>query len=110
MDRMPWRRWAVISAVLTSVLLGVGEPGPAPSIALAAASADWRTEFDAVCGRTGEAMSLTIEELNGLIARCEKLGPLIDKLEESERKVFRRRVQLCCDLYRYMLEAKTAGN
>jgi hypothetical protein len=55
-------------------------------------------------------MSLTAEELKGLVARCEKLGPVIDKLEASERKVFQRRLQLCCDLYRYMLESKTEGN
>ena len=66
----------------------------------------WRKEFDNVCARTMEAQSLSTEELGNLVDRCDDLRPQIEKLEESERKVFLRRLQLCRDLYRYVLDSK----
>jgi hypothetical protein len=69
----------------------------------------WRKEFDDVCGRTMEAQSLSAEELGKLVDRCDKLQPEIEKLGESERKVFRRRLKMCRDLYRYVLDSKGDG-
>lgn len=66
----------------------------------------WRKEFDDVCGRTMEAQSLTLEELEKLVARCEKLKPQIEGLGESERKVFLRRLKMCRDLYVYVIDSK----
>jgi hypothetical protein len=67
---------------------------------------EWRKEFDDVCARTMEAQSLSTEELGKLVDRCDKLRPQIEKLDETERKVFLRRLQLCRDLYRYVLDSK----
>ena len=66
----------------------------------------WRKEFDDICARTMEAQSLSTEELGKLVDRCDKLRPRIEKLDDPERKVFLRRLQLCCDLYRYVLDSK----
>lgn len=106
---MPFKRFAIIAAVGVAALLGAGG-GPAvfsPAVYAAPAEA-WRAEFEAVCGKTGEATSLSVEELTKLIERCEKLKPAVDKLEESERKVYQRRLQLCCDLFRYVRASKEA--
>jgi len=70
------------------------------------AGEDWRKEFDEVCAMTQDAMTLTAEELRGLIERCDKLKPAIEALDESERKVFLKRLQMCRDLYVFVLESK----
>jgi len=69
----------------------------------------WRKEFDDVCGRTSESQSLSTEELGKLVDRCDKLKPQIEQLGESERKVFLRRLKMCRDLYRYVLDSKGDG-
>jgi len=69
----------------------------------------WRKEFDDICGRTSESQSLGIEELHQLVARCDKLQPQIEQLGESERKVYRRRLKMCRDLFGYVLDSKREG-
>ena len=66
----------------------------------------WKTEFDDVCSKTQDAMIFSPDELRNLIARCDKLKPLIEKLDETQRKVFLKRLQLCRDLFLFVLESK----
>lgn len=65
----------------------------------------WKTEFDDICGKTNEAMTLPKTEIKSLIARCDKLKPRIEALEESARKVYLKRLQMCKDLFVYVLES-----
>jgi len=51
-------------------------------------------------------MSLSREELQLLIARCEKLKPIIEGLEETRRKVYRKRLEMCRNLLVFVLESK----
>jgi hypothetical protein len=67
---------------------------------------DWRNEFDDVCSRTQDAMMFSPDELKNLLARCDKLKPRIEKLDETQRKVFLKRLQLCRDLFLFVLESK----
>jgi hypothetical protein len=67
----------------------------------------WQQEFDEVCGKTQDAMSLTAEELKSLVVRCDALEPKIEKLDETRRKVFQRRLKQCRGLYAYVLESKS---
>jgi hypothetical protein len=108
---MSFKRFAIAAAVGVAVLLGAGggDSGLLPPAVHAAPVEAWRAEFEAVCGKTGEATSLTVEELTKLIERCEKLKPAVDKLEATERKVYQRRLQLCCDLFRYVRSSKEAN-
>jgi hypothetical protein len=96
----PARSWLVVSA------LGVG-------IALAqhvvAAPADWKKEFEEVCAKTQDAMALPVEELKGLVSRCDRLKPQIEKLDETQRKVYSRRLQVCRDLYQFVVESREKG-
>jgi hypothetical protein len=96
----PARSWLVVSA------LGVG-------IALAqhvvAAPADWKKEFEEVCAKTQDAMALPVEELKGLVSRCDRLKPQIEKLDETQRKVYSRRLQVCRDLYQFVIESREKG-
>lgn len=70
------------------------------------AGEDWKTEFDDICSKTNDAMALTKEELKALIERCDKLKPVIEKLDESARKVYLKRLQMCRDMLAFALESK----
>jgi hypothetical protein len=67
---------------------------------------DWKKEFEEICSRTDDAMSFTREELKSIITRCDSLKAVIEKLDESTRKVYLRRLQLCRDLFAFVLESK----
>jgi hypothetical protein len=54
------------------------------------------------------AMTLSVAELKELIARCDQLKPRIEAEKESTRKVYLRRLGMCMDLYRYVLNSKQA--
>lgn len=103
---------------MPAVLLLAAQPQFTPrdgarwSVPPAAAAEPWKEEFDKVCARTQESMSLSVDELRTLVRRCDDLKPRIDGLEETERKVFAKRLKMCRDLYQYVLDAKnreTAG-
>ena len=66
----------------------------------------WKSEYDTICSKTDVAMTLSTEELKGLIARCDQLKLRIEAEEESTRKVYLRRLKMCRDLYDYVLENK----
>ena len=78
--------------------------GPSASLA----QEEWKAEFDAVCSKTDVAMTLSVGELKDLIERCVQLEKRIEAQDESTRKVYLRRLQMCRDLYKYLLETKEA--
>lgn len=80
------------------------ERAPAPPVQ------DWRAEFADVCSRTQDAMSLGDAELRTLVERCDRLKPAVEGLDEPERKVFRRRLEVCRNLYQFVLDARAAGS
>lgn len=66
----------------------------------------WKEKIMELCAKTDVAMTLTTGELKELIAGCEKLKPTIESLEETPRKVYRKRLQMCRDLFAYVLESR----
>ncbi len=92
-----------LAALLLALAAPAARPAPPP---VAAAAPAWRTEFDEVCARTQDAMALSAEELRSLLARCDALLPALEKLAESERKVFTRRLQACRSLYQFVLDSR----
>jgi hypothetical protein len=66
----------------------------------------WKAEYDEVWSKTDLAMTLSGEELKALIRRCDQLKPKIESEEESTRKVYLRRLQMCRELYKFVLDAK----
>jgi len=67
---------------------------------------DWRREFDNICSKTQDAVEFSMGELKNLVARCDALKPRIEKLDEPQRRVTLKRLQMCRDFYVYLLEAK----
>jgi hypothetical protein len=98
----------IILALAAVACLGAAGPSPRQlvSVAQARAEQDWRKEFDDICAKTQDAMALSVEELKSLVIRCDELKPQLEKLDESSRKVFTRRLQACRDLYQFVLESR----
>ena len=70
------------------------------------AAFSWKAEFDAVCGQTDNATTMSVAELDKAVARCDALKPQIEALEATPRKVYLKRLQMCRNLFAYMLESK----
>jgi hypothetical protein len=73
---------------------------------VAAADELWKAEFDQVCGQTENAADMSTEELKKAIERCDKLKPQIEALEASPRKIYLKRLQMCRNLFAFLLEGK----
>ncbi len=68
---------------------------------------DWKKEYEDICSKTSDAMALTEDELKTLIERCDRLKSVIEALDdESTKKVYLKRLQMCRDLYQFCLEQK----
>lgn len=73
---------------------------------------DWKQEFAVVCSKTQNAMTLSFEELQDFIDRCDKLEARINALDDgkaaTEKKVYSKRVKMCKDFYSFVLQQKDA--
>lgn len=69
----------------------------------------WQTTFEQTCSRTSEAMTLSVPELESLLQKCRDLEKVIATCDESVRKVYLKRLQLCKNLYAYVVEYKKGG-
>ena len=93
------KRLALLSLVLGALLVS----------GVAWGADEWKKEFEEVCAQTDNAMSMSVEQLRSIVARCDKIKPAIEALEPSPRKVFLKRLQLCRDLFKYVLDGKEVG-
>jgi hypothetical protein len=100
---------AIALAFALSVFSGIPPLSGGACIASAAGVVqdDWKKEFEDVCSQTQDAMSFTPDELKGFIGRCDALKPRIEKLDESQKKVYLKRLQMCRDLFAFTLESKS---
>jgi hypothetical protein len=73
---------------------------------IASAQEDWKREFDDVCSRTQDSMTMSDDDLKSLIARCDALKPVMEKLEESQRKVYVKRLSMCRELFSFALGSR----
>ena len=98
---------AILAAVMTFVvpafLPGVELSSPG---GIAYAQEDWKKEFEELCAKTQDSAGIPPEELKKLIERCDGLKPRIERLDETQRKVYLKRLQMCRDLYVFMLESR----
>ncbi len=66
----------------------------------------WRTDFNSTCAQSNDAMALSMPELKKLIEHCDLLQKIIEAQDETVRKVYLKRLQLCKNLYIFVLETK----
>jgi len=86
------------------------EKPPASSQGEAKATEGWQKEFDDICSKTQDAMTFTAEQLTALVQRCDALEPQIEKLDETRKKVYLKRLRQCRGLFNYVLESKKKDN
>jgi hypothetical protein len=97
----------IVAIMLSSGVLLTGMPiVQIESFGAGDTQEDWKREFDNICSKTQDALEFSMGELRDLIARCDALKPRIEKLDEPQRKVTLKRLQMCRDFYVYLLEAK----
>lgn len=70
----------------------------------------WKAEFEDICSKTSDPMSLSRDELKHLVLRCDTLKPRIETLDDTEKRVYLRKLKLCRDLYYFVLESKENGD
>lgn len=80
-------------------------------LACAPANAEesWRAEFDRLCGKSEQSMSLGIEELRDLVARSEKLKPEIEASANPQKKVILKRLEACQKVFAFVIEASESA-
>jgi hypothetical protein len=83
-------------------------PGTGDLFAIRSAFAeeDWKKEFDDVCSKTQDTLEFTDDELRSLVDRCDKLKPLIESLDETQKKVYLKRLAMCRNLFEFMLKSR----
>lgn len=72
------------------------------------AGEEWKKEFEEVSSMTQDVMTLTPDGLLALVARCEALKPVIEKLEEHSRKVYLKRLEMARKMFLFALEYKNS--
>jgi hypothetical protein len=82
---------------------------PASGLAAAMTAAQWQAQFEEVARPAANAMELPVPQLEALLAQCEALKGSLGALDESAGKVYGRRLQMTCDLYRFVLESRKAA-
>ena len=95
-------------AIAAVVLAGIAvvPSGVFPSPGAAAGQDDWKKEFDDICSKTQDSMALPPDELKRLVERCDALRPRIEKLDDTRKRVYLKRLRLCRDLFTFVLESK----
>lgn len=73
-------------------------------------AAQWQAGFEEVARPAANAMELPVQQLEALLAQCEALKGSLGALDESAGKVYGRRLQMTCDLYRFVLESRRAAS
>lgn len=91
--------------LLGAAVLSIAQK-PSSNSAPPAAAESWQKEFEDVCSKTQDAMVFSVTELKALVQRCDALAPQIEKLDETRKKVYLRRLRQCRGLFAYVLDAK----
>ncbi len=103
-------RVAVKRLVITLLLAVIVSWNLPPLCVTSAVSAEtgesWKAEFDRLCGQSDTAAEMSIDALKKALEKCDALKPQIEALEATPRKVYLRRLQMCRNLFAYLLEGK----
>lgn len=110
---MRWSKVVIIALTLCAVAAGLAADRVCgqtqtihPASPGASANEEWQKEFDEICSKTQDAMSYSVDELASLVRRCDALMTPLEKLDETRRKVYVKRLKNCRGLYAYVLESK----
>lgn len=100
------RSTLVVSSVAAAALLAAAPLFAADAPPKPPTPVECKKLVDEVCAKTQDAMSLSGEELRELVARCDRLTPVVAAQPEPHRKVLGLRLRRCRDLYRFVLDTR----
>ena len=69
-----------------------------------------KREFDDICAKTIDAMALPQAEITDAYRPLRPLKPRIAKLDETASKVYLKRLQMCRELFVFVLENPSKGS
>jgi hypothetical protein len=96
----------IICLILVFAASVTQQKGFVPTAVAAEAVEPWKAEFDSLCGQTDSAAEMSVAELKKALEKCDSLKPKIEALEATPRKVYLKRLQMCRNLFAYLLEGK----
>lgn len=67
---------------------------------------EWKKEFEEVTSMTQDAMTQTPDRLQALVARCDALKPVIEKLGEHSSKAYLKKLEMARKMFLFTLEHK----
>jgi Skp family chaperone for outer membrane proteins len=103
---MKIRRFCSLLAIAFLVNSATSSP-PLKAVNCAyAAEEAWKAEFEQICSQTDNATNMSTEELVKSLERCDRLKPQIEQLEATPRKIYLKRLQMCRNLFAYMIETR----
>lgn len=65
---------------------------------------DWHEEFNEICSKVDVADTLSVEELQTLIERSDKLLEQIKASDDSRKKVYIFRLKKCRSMFEYSIQ------
>ncbi|MBU0481964.1 MAG: hypothetical protein KKG47_12770 [Proteobacteria bacterium] len=68
--------------------------------------AGWREDFQKACGNTQAAEKMSMNELDEVIAECDKIEEVIKDSTDSDKKLYLFRVKKCRNFYLFMKETR----
>ena len=92
--------------IVFSVLFGFQDKPVSILNCAYAADESWKFDFEKVCGQTDNAADLSTEELKKTLEQCDALKSRIEALEPTPRKIYLKRLQMCRNLFQFMLDSK----
>ena len=99
-----------VTLILFALLFTFSITSNCPGICTQAYADDsWKQDMADVCSKTDDAMTFSIDELKAMLLKLDKLQAVIETLEETPRKVNLRRLEMCKNLFIFVLESKEAA-
>jgi hypothetical protein len=95
-----YRVWADKAAFAAILVIVCGTLVPV----FAADVPEWLDEFEDICSQVEVVDSLSREEIQSLVDRCDKLMPVIESSDDRKKKVYLFRLKMARDMYESVLQ------
>lgn len=69
----------------------------------------WKEAFQNICSKVDVSQTLTVKDLEALIAQADKLSPEIQKSDDPSKKVYLRRLKNCRSMFEFAIDSKKSG-